>query len=211
MNNNKLIYGCGCAAIVIIVILATFFSSLVGVYNTLNTKYQDASEGKSLYSSALNNCSEKIKGVWAIYDQYLDHESSTYQNVAEARSGYKKAFEAFMAAKAAGKDTKELTELGSKAVSAALAFNIQIEAYPNLKAAEVAQSNITNMQESINEIKTALDDWIFNIKNYNVYRGSAWPSFAGSFFSKFPSELPYYEGPVKELDISNLNPRNNKK
>ncbi|MFA6493202.1 MAG: LemA family protein [Patescibacteria group bacterium] len=204
---KKIMGGCGIVGVLFVLFLIIVIGSFIGVWNTLNTKYQDASEGKSLYSSALNNCTPKIEGVWTIYSQYLDHESQTFQNVAEARSGYKKAFEAYMQAKKEGKNTAELTKLGGQAVNAALAFNVQIEANPNLKAAEVAQSNISNMQEAINEIKTALDDWIGNIKGYNTYRGSAWPSIAGAFMSKYPSELPYYEGPVKELDIKKLNPR----
>jgi LemA protein len=207
-NDGKKFYGCiGVGVLAFVVFLVILIGSLVSVYNTLNTKYQDAMGGKSLYSSSLNNCTQKIEGVWTIYSQYLDHESQTFQKVAEARSGYKKAFEAFTTAKAAGKSTQELTKLGTQAVNAALAFNVQIEAYPNLKAAEIAQSNIQNMQESVNEIKTALDDWIATIKGYNTYRGSAWPSIAGSFFTKFPSELKYYEGEVKKLDINDLNPR----
>jgi len=207
MGNNKFLIGCGIIFVIGVIVIIGLIGSAVGVYNTLNTKYQDEEGGKSAYSSALNNCTPKIEGVWTIYSQYLDHESQTFVNVAEARSGYKKALEAFMQAQKSGKSTKDLTQLGSQAVNAAIAFNVQIEAYPQLRAAEVAQSNIQNMQESINEIKTALDDWIETIKKYNTYRGSAWPSIMGSFFSRFPSEIKYYEGEVKKLDINDLNPR----
>lgn len=199
----------GCLVVAVIVFILGL--SMVSVYNSLNSKYQSALGGKSTYSSALNVCSQKIEGVWTVYSQYLDHESQTFQHVTEARSGFQKAYDDFVAAKKAGSNTKDLTEQGNKAYNAALAFNVQIEAYPNLKAADVAQSNITNMQESLNEIKTALDDWISTIKDYNTYRGSAWPSLVGSWFGRFPAELQYYDGPIKELNITDLNPRNKNK
>ncbi len=181
--------------------------SVVGVWNSLNRNLQNAEGAKSHYSAALGFCTEKIQGVWIIANQYLDHESSTFKAVAEARSGYKAASDAFEKAAAEGKGTKELTEAGNGVVQAALAFRVQIEAYPQLRATETTQSNIRNMQEAVNEMKTALDDWIAAIRKYNTYRGSAWPSIAGSFMAKFPSEIEYYEGKLEIPDIGSLNPR----
>jgi hypothetical protein len=62
------------------------------------------------------------------------------------------------------------------------------------------------MESSVNEIKTALDDWIVTIKKYNTYRGSAWPSVVGGFMRKFPGEIKFYEGEIKKLDVNELNP-----
>ncbi len=87
-----------------------------------------------------------------------------------------------------------------------MAFRIQVEAYPELRAVETTQENMRNMESSVNEIKTALDDWIVTIRNYNTYRGSAWPSMVGGFMKKFPAEIKYYEGEIKKLDVNELNP-----
>lgn len=202
----------GCGVLIALFVLTVFilFSTYVGVYNTLNTKYQTVEGAKSQYSAALKVCSEKIKGVWEIANQYLDHESKTFREVTEARSGYRAAAEAFERALAEGKDVKELTQAGNGVVQAALAFRIQIEAYPQLRAVEAAQTNIRNLQEATNEIKTALDDWIVAIKQYNTYRGMFWQSLFGSFMGRFPSEIKYYEGEIKTLDVDSLNPEKKK-
>ena len=194
------------AVLMIALIAVASLSSVVGVWNKLNRNYQMVEGGKSHYSAALNTCTEKIKGVWEIANQYLEHESETFIAVAQARSGYDVAREAFEKAAAEGKDTEELTKAGTDVVRAAMAFRIQVEAYPQLRAAETSQENMRNMESSVNEIKTALDDWVVTIKDYNTYRGSAWPSVVGGFMKKFPSEIKYYEGEIKKLDVNELNP-----
>lgn len=198
--------GIAMVVIVIVLIAISFLSSAVGVWNKLNRNYQMVEGGKSHYSAALNTCTEKIKGVWEIANQYMKHESETFIAVAQARSGYDAARDAFEKAATEGKDTEELTKAGTEVVKAAMAFRIQVEAYPELRAAETAQENMRNMESSVNEIKTALDDWVVTIKDYNTYRGSAWPSIVGGFMKKFPSEIKYYQGEVTKLDVNELNP-----
>jgi LemA protein len=192
--------------IVIVILAISIVSSVVGVWNKLNRDYQAVEGGKSHYSAALNTCTEKIKGVWEIANQYMKHESETFIAVAQARSGYDTAREAFEKAAAEGKDTEALTQAGTEVVKAAMAFRIQVEAYPELRAAETAQENMRNMESSVNEIKTALDDWVVTIREYNTYRGSAWPSMVGGFMKKFPASIKYYEGEVQKLDVNELNP-----
>ena len=198
----------GVAAVIIVIVLIAlgFASSMVGVWNRLNRDYQAVEGSRSQYSAALNTCTEKIKGVWEITNQYMEHESETFMAVARARSGYEVARDAFEKAAAEGKGTEELTKAGTEVVSAAMAFRIQVEAYPELRAVEATQENMRNMEASVNEIKTALDDWIVTIKKYNTYRGSAWPSIVGGFMKKFPAEIKYYEGEIKKLDVNELNP-----
>jgi LemA protein len=205
---TKASIGIGAVIIVIVLIALAAVSSGVGVWNTLNREYQAVEGSKSQYSAALNTCTEKIKGVWEITNQYMDHESETFKAVAQARSGYEAAREAFEKAAAEGQGTEELTKAGAEVVNAALAFRIQVEAYPQLRAVEATQENMRNMEVSVNEIKTALDDWIVTIRKYNTYRGSAWPSIVGGFMKKFPSEIKYYEGEIKKLDVDSLNPEN---
>jgi LemA protein len=199
--------GCGVVAAVVVIFVLYVFATYKTTWDNLNKLYQETEGGKSAYASALDNCSQKIEGVWTIADQYMKHESETFKAVAEARSGYRAALDSFNKAKASGQGTQELTKFGTQAVNSALAFNVQIEAYPNLKAVETSQENIRNMEESVNEIKTALDDWIFTIKDYNTYRSSFWGNIIGGFIPKFPAEIKYYEDTVKELDVNKLNPQ----
>jgi len=189
--------------IVIVFVALILIASVIGTYNTLNRNYQAVRSGESQYSAELNNCTQKIQGVWEIANQYMNHESETFQSVTLARSGYDVARKDFENAK----DLKSQTQAGNSAVNAALAFQLQVEAYPQLQAVETTRENIRNMESSVNEIKTALNDWIVTIRTYNTYRGSFWPNILGSMMGKFPSEMAYYEGEVKKLDINQLNPQ----
>jgi LemA protein len=192
--------------LLLVIVVVGIALSVAGVWNRLNRDYQMVEGGKSHYSAALNTCTEKIKGVWEIANQYMKHESETFQAVTQARSGYDAAREAFEKAAAEGKSTEELTKAGTDVVRAAMAFRIQVEAYPQLRAVETSQENMRNMESSVNEIKTALDDWVVTIKNYNTYRGSAWPSIVGGFMKKFPPQIKYYEGEITKLNVDQLNP-----
>jgi hypothetical protein len=203
---TKASIGIAAVAIILAIIVIGVASSAIGVWNRLNQYNQAVEGGTSHYSAALNTCTEKIKGVWEIANQYMKHESETFVAVTQARSGYDAAAEAFEKAAAEGKGTEDLTKAGSEVVRAAMAFRIQVEAYPQLRAAETSQENMRNMEASVNEIKTALDDWIVTIKNYNTYRGSAWPSIVGQFMKKYPAKINYYEGEIQKLDVNSLNP-----
>jgi hypothetical protein len=207
---RKVAIGCAALLVVFLIVLAIVWGNYVTVYNTLNTKYQAVNGAKSQYSAALNTVTQKIQGVWEIANQYLAHESKTFENVARARSGFDTAAKDFKSADQSGASSKELTRAGTEVVNSALAFRVQIEAYPQLRGVETSQQNIENMESSVNEIKTSLDDWIVTIKDYNTYRNSFWPSFFGGFMHKFPDHIDYYEGAVKELDINKLNPEKNK-
>lgn len=203
---KKVGIGCGIIAVILFIVAIGLFSTYRETWDTLNQKYQDANGGKSRYSAALNTCTQKIQGVWEIANQYMKHESETFQNVARARSGFDTATKAFEDALKNDKGTKALTQAGTDVVNAAMAFRIQVEAYPQLRGAETAQENMRNMEVSVNEIKTALDDWIQSIKEYNAYRGNFMPSLIGGFIGRFPDNIDYYEGDIKELDIQKLNP-----
>jgi len=208
--------GIGCLVVVglVIIVLLVAGSSIMGVWNSLNARYQAVAGARSHYSAALNTCPQKIKGVWTMNNQYLDHESKTFKSVAEARNTLLAAVKAYQDLEKSGGSPAQLTKTGRMVEAAldrfqsqaALALNVQIEAYPQLRGAETTQTAMRTMQEGVNEVKTALDDWVFTIRQYNEYRGSAWPSIIGGWMPRFPSRIDYYEGTAKELNIDELNP-----
>ncbi|MFC1656552.1 LemA family protein [Patescibacteria group bacterium] len=193
------------------------FGNFVSVWNNLNAKYQGVEGAESMYSAALNVVPEKIEGVWTMSQQYLDHESKTFVDLSEARSGMIDATELFQSLVESGADPSEIIQ-GAQGVfaqilefqtAANLAVDVQIEAYPSLRGADTTEQAMNTLEEGVNEVKTALDDWIVTIRNYNTYRGSFWPNIYGSFMGRFPSEIEYYKGSIEELDISSLNPAEN--
>jgi hypothetical protein len=201
--------------LIVLVLMASilFVIMFVGVYNKLNTLNQSALGGKSLYSSALNLCSQKVKAVWTMADQISDKEVEAQEAIARARAGFEQAERLFRTALKKGESPEELTKAANRVLQSALAIRVQIEAYPVIRSVDTYSQAMRGVEEGINEIKTALDDWIMSIKTYNTYRKSFWVDMIASIFSGkfsvFPKEYKYYEGPIEELDIDALNPQKN--
>jgi hypothetical protein len=195
----------------VFLVLIFFLGVIPGIYNNLNTQNQAALGGGSKYSAALNICSQKIEGVWAMADQISTKETEAQKGIAAARSGFESAVRVFETAMAQGKGLKDLTTTANDVLKAGLAVRVQIEAYPIIQSVNTYSQAMRSLEEGTNEIKTALDDWIVLIQKFNTYRKSFWVDFlAGIFsgkFSTFPLQHEYYQGPIGELDISTLNPQ----
>ncbi|MCX6707473.1 MAG: LemA family protein, partial [Candidatus Woesearchaeota archaeon] len=146
-------------------------------------------------------------------DQYMNHESKTFTEVAKARSGMLSAAQQFKHLQSSGATDVQLQQQAAAFNDSLRSFmiNVQIEKYPDLKAAETTKQAMRTLEEATNEIKTSLDDWIVTIRDYNTYRGSFWPNILGALMSRFPPKIDYYEGKIKELDINSLNPQNRAK
>jgi len=201
----------GVLIVVAVIAIVVFLAIVPRIYNTLNVKNQAALGGEALYSSALNLCSQKVKAVWAMADQISTKETEAQQAIAAARSGFEGAEKLFRAAVEKGGGLAELTKAANGVLQSALAIRVQIEAYPIIRSVETYNQAMRGVEEGINEIKTALDDWIVYIRDFNTYRKSFWVDMvAGVFsgkFSAFPSEHDYYKGPIGELDIDALKPQ----
>ena len=204
-----------CVVLAVLIILGVGGCGMVvGVWNTLNQNYQGVQGAKSHYSAALNTVPQKIEGVWTISQQYMDHESKTFKDYAAMRSAVLPAIQEFQSAVTSGKLSESDQVKAAQGIQrtlgemnhAGLNIKATAESNPQLRAAETSQHAMQTMEEGVNECKTALDDWITSIRTYNTYRGNAWPSIAGSFMTKFPAQIQYYEGEVQKLDIKGLNP-----
>ena len=175
-----------------IIILAIVISigTVIGSFNNLVQQQQLVKQGESRYGAALDLGSQKIEAVWDIYKTYLSHESELFENATRLRAQYYKA--------AAEGDPKAT-------VNAALAFQLLSvkEAFPQLVSAPIAKDTQRSFEESINEMKTALDDWITVTQVYNTQRGIFPNNVIGSIFN-FPSEYNYYHSEKAKLNISEI-------
>ena len=114
---------------------------------------------------------------------------------------------------APGSSILDLTKLGTNYGQALVNVRVAFEAYPQLRTTETYQKAMASVEEGYNEIKTALDDWISQIRSYNQYRRSLVTNwFANIFGWDFPKQIQYYEGGIKEpeqisIPSEELNPR----
>jgi LemA protein len=177
------------AGIIILAILIPV-GTVWGGYNSLIQAQQLVKQGESRYGAALDMGSEKIDAVWIVYKTYLSHESGLFENATKLRGQFYKA---------AAEGNPDAT------VKAALAFNLLAirEAYPQLVSAPVAQQSIRSMEESINEMKTALDDWIYQTQVYNTQRNIFPNNVIGNTFN-FPSDYNYYRSEKARLNVTEI-------
>jgi hypothetical protein len=213
-NNNGFLIGFGSVIAAAVLIAFISFMSVVSTYNNHNRLYQGFKEGKSKYSAALNTSPQKIKAVWAMAQQYLDHEAGAFRDYAAARNQALGSIQAFQETSEKAGDAEALKKAQvamrdlQRLQQATLAVNVQIEAVPQLRGVEATKGAMRTAEEGVNEVKTALDDWVVLTRQYNAFAGNFWPSLCRNvlFGGKFPSEIPYYEGDVQKLDVDVLNP-----
>jgi len=202
--------------LILVVLGAVFGLTYIGKYNGLVNRHEDANEGRSKFAAAINTCSQKMKSVWTLADQEGLLEQETYIGVAQARTAYESARQAFEAADAdKSTSTLDLTKLGAQFGRSLVNVRVAFEAYPQLRTSETYQKAMAAVEEGFNEIKTALDDWITLCRDYNAYRRSFITNwFTGRFGWEFPDKIAYYEGGITEpeqvkVTADELNPKTN--
>lgn len=214
-GKNPLVWIVIVLAVVVMMLVLRAFTFYPECYDTLNKKLQDVKSRESGYSAALNIVPEKIKGSWALCNQFLNHESDTHKQVAANRNSALAALQLYKEMKAKGENPEAMLKqakvieqsLMEYQKSASLAINVVTESTPNLKGSETVKDAMRSLQEGVNEIKVALDDKIKATEDYNEYRGRFWVSIYASSMKKFPEQIEFYKGEVEKLDIDKLNPQ----
>ncbi|NLS45222.1 MAG: LemA family protein [Firmicutes bacterium] len=199
------------ASIIGIIIIISLLYWAAGIQRNL-VEYQQgvlAQEGR--YGAALETLSEKIKGIWVIQRDFLEHERDTLTDVIKARAeALDRSGREFTEAVAQG-DPDKTIEAATKFREAAQGLSLSVnvvalqEAYPQLFSPPIVQQTIRGLEEAVNEIRTALDDWQVSIRTYNTYRGQ-WPQ---SFIARplgFPESYDYYKAEKAKLDMEKLMP-----
>ena len=179
--------------VAIIAVFAIIALSTVGSYNGLVQSEQLILQKESQYGVALDFCSEKIAGIWTIFNRYVDHESDVFINTAKARSAFNDSI-------------SQKSNPYNAAQSAGLIYaNVRMvtESNPQLASALTAENSMASFQEAVNEIKTAADDWMVQVQRYNTQRNSFPTNIIGSV-TGFAKEYPYYKPERSRLNVSEI-------
>lgn len=168
------VIGCTACAIAAYIVQST-------QYKLLNLQ-QGVELADAVYGGSLDIVAQKITGTMSILDDYLDHESEIYQTLAEARKRFDEAA-------VGGSPVDQL--------AAAREFQLRIDALmednPEIASAPLAQQTSNALEEAVNEIFMAFQDWMDAIKDYNTYRRRLYaPSILGNWLG-FPDSYEYYE------------------
>ncbi|MGE5573090.1 MAG: LemA family protein [Bacteroidota bacterium] len=207
--------GClfGIAGLVVVgLVVLAGFSWIMGIQRDMVRLQQGVLAQEGRYGAALETLSEKIKGIWAIEKDFLEHEKDTLTDVIRARAeALDRAGQEFATATAEGDPQKTIdaaTKFREAAQGLALSVNVNAlrEAYPQLFSPPIVQQTMRGLEEAVNEIRTALDDWQVSIRDYNTFR-SQWPqSFVGGALN-FPASYDYYKAEKARLNMDELMPR----
>ncbi|MEW6227691.1 MAG: LemA family protein [Bacillota bacterium] len=208
--------GClfGVVGLVVIGLLALAgFSWVMGIQREMVQRQQSVLAQEGRYGAALETLSEKIKGIWAIEKDFLEHEKDTLTDVIKARAeALDRTGQEFVAAAAQGDPEKTIeaaTKFREAAQGLSLAVNVNAlrEAYPQLFSPPIVEQTMRGLEEAVNEIRTALDDWQVAIRNYNTFR-TQWPQSFVAGTLGFPASFDYYKAEKAKLDMDKLMPGN---
>ncbi len=206
--------GCvfGVVALVVLVLIALAgFSWVMGIQKSMVARQQTVLAQEGRYGAALETLSEKIKGIWAIEKDFLEHERGTLTDVIRARAeALDRTGQEFAAAAAAGDPEKTIeaaTRFQEAAQGLTLAVNVNAlrEAYPQLFSPPIVSETMRGLEEAVNEIRTALDDWQVAIRDYNTFRAQ-WPQSFVAGALGFPASFDYYKAEKARLDMDELMP-----
>ncbi|WKE63909.1 LemA family protein [Gallaecimonas kandeliae] len=160
------------ALIVLLVIVAVLVFWLVSIYNQLVTLKARFENAFSQIEVQLKRRYDLIPNLVETAKGYLKHESETLTKVTEARN---QALASLKAAAAHPGDAGAINALGQaeRQLTTSLAgFNLQVEAYPELKA----NQNMMQLSEELTatENRVAFARQAFNdaVTSYNIYRKS---------------------------------------
>lgn len=177
------------ALLVILAILVSFALFLITIYNKLVALLNDAKNSFAQIDVQLKRRYDLIPNLVETVKKYLAHEKETLLSVVNARNH---ASSVLNHIKESGLDSANLQNLAKaeNEVSAALnGLNIQIEAYPELKASQ----NMLRLSEEIvsteNKIGFARQAYNDVVTEFNTYKQSFPNNILVGFFPKFQKDL----------------------
>ena len=190
--------------ILILAILAILIIGIiawgVGEYNNFISLQADADEGWSQVEVQYQRRADLVPQLVATVEGAADFESTTLQNVTEARTNWLNT----MADENATID--EQMEASSSFDSALSRLLVTVESYPTLTATESFQTLLSQLEGTENRISVARMDYNVVAKIYNVATKKVPQMLIANLFGF--DEYPYFESdegseeaPVVEFDF----------
>lgn len=171
------------AVLAIIVIVVAIFA--ISVYNKLVSMRENVKEAWKSISIALEERLRTVGGVIDAAKKYMEFEGDTLKAITAARSHLQDAVKSGNA--------KEAASANAQLSSAFQGLNVQVEAYPELKASELMVNAQDSFTQTAKKIASQENYYNGSVREYNkqilVFPNNI---FAGIF--AFHSES-YYEAP----------------
>ncbi|MDA3053950.1 MULTISPECIES: LemA family protein [unclassified Campylobacter] len=179
--------------LVILAILILVGIFLIGIYNKLVALLNEAKNAFAQIDVQLKRRYDLIPNLIEVVKKYMAHEKQTLENVVNARNRATSALERIKQNGINDSDMRNLASAENELKSALNGLNIQVEAYPELKASE----NMLHLSEEItsteNKIGFARQSYNDAVTDFNTYKQSFPNNILVGFFPKFHKDLALLE------------------
>lgn len=180
------------ATIIIVVVLVALALYIISVYNRLVELSNRAKNAFLQIDVQLKRRYDLIPNLIEIAKKYMEHEKETLLNVTNARNAAKSALEV-AAQNANTNNIAKLNNAETNLLGALKGLNIQMEAYPELKANENMMQLSQELTSTENKIAFARQSYNDGVMNYNTYKQSFPSNIVAGFFPKYSGDMGMLE------------------
>lgn len=179
----------GISVLVVLVLLGVYVAS---VYNRLVALFNRAQNAFAQIDVQLKRRYDLIPNLVEIAKKYMQHEKETLLGVTNARNAARSALE-YATQNADMKNIAKLNSAESGLMNALKGLNVQIEAYPELKANE----NMIRLNEELatteNKIAFARQSYNDGAMNFNVFKQTFPCNIIAGMFPKYRDDMGLLE------------------
>lgn len=158
--------------IVLVVIVAILAFWLVSIYNQLVTLKARFENAFSQIEVQLKRRYDLIPNLVETAKAYLKHESETLTKVTEARNQALASLQAASSQPGNPDAIAALSQAEKQLTSSLAGFNVQLEAYPDLKANQNMMQLTEELTATENRVAFARQAFNDAVTGYNIYRKS---------------------------------------
>lgn len=157
-------------AIVVVVALFILFAGGCSSYNGMVTADQAVQKQWGQVENQYQRRNDLIPNLVGTVKGYAEHESSTLENVTNARAGLTKAYNEANAAQATGSEDIAAYQQAQGQLKSALDIYVNAvrEAYPDLKANENFLSLQAQLESTENRVATERKRYNDEVEKYNL-------------------------------------------
>ncbi len=179
----------GISIAVVLVLLGVYVAS---VYNRLVALFNRAQNAFAQIDVQLKRRYDLIPNLIEVAKKYMQHEKETLLGVTNARNAARSALE-YATQNADMKSIAKLNSAESGLMNALKGLNVQIEAYPELKANE----NMIRINEELatteNKIAFARQSYNDGAMNFNVFKQTFPCNIVAGMFAKYRDDMGLLE------------------
>lgn len=179
----------GISVLVILVILGVYVAS---VYNRLVALFNRAQNAFAQIDVQLKRRYDLIPNLVEIAKKYMQHEKETLLGVTNARNAARSALE-YATQNADMKNIAKLNSAESGLMNALKGLNVQMEAYPELKANENMIRLNDELATTENKIAFARQSYNDGAMNFNVFKQTFPCNIIAGMFPKYRDDMGLLE------------------